>query len=83
MNLINCPFCGPRQEDEFTYGGEYNTVRPNESADLKSWETYLFYFTNNCGLEEERWCHTFGCHQWFKVTRDTKNNTVIGTDKIK
>jgi sarcosine oxidase subunit delta len=28
MLQITCPYCGPRAEKEFTYGGEAHIVRP-------------------------------------------------------
>ncbi len=29
MLLIPCPWCGPRDETEFTYGGEAHIVAPD------------------------------------------------------
>ncbi|MFO1061925.1 MAG: sarcosine oxidase subunit delta [Dongiaceae bacterium] len=28
MLLITCPYCGPRDEEEFSYGGEAHIARP-------------------------------------------------------
>jgi sarcosine oxidase subunit delta len=30
MLLIECPWCGPRDEIEFSYGGEAHRVRPGD-----------------------------------------------------
>ena len=30
MLLIECPWCGARDESEFTYGGEAHIVRPED-----------------------------------------------------
>ena len=32
MLLINCPYCGPRPELEFSYGGQAHIARPAEPA---------------------------------------------------
>jgi len=31
---------------------------------------------NPKGALHERWCHTYGCGQWFTVRRDTLTNSV-------
>ena len=30
MLLIKCPWCGAREENEFSYGGEANLVMPSD-----------------------------------------------------
>ena len=44
MLLIHCPWCGPRNEDEFSYGGEAHIVRPAapEAESDAQWADYLF-----------------------------------------
>ena len=32
MLLIPCPWCGPRPQTDFTYGGDGTVVRPAEDA---------------------------------------------------
>lgn len=73
MLNINCPWCGPRSEEEFTCGGEAHIARPLEphTLDDKAWADYLFMRENPKGLQAEQWCHTYGCRQWFNVERDT------------
>ena len=44
MLLIRCPWCGPREESEFSYGGEAHIVRPKDpyaldDADWVPWCT--------------------------------------------
>ena len=34
MQLIPCPFCGPRSESEFHFGGDVGNVRPEGGADI-------------------------------------------------
>jgi sarcosine oxidase subunit delta len=73
MLQITCPWCGPRAETEFSYGGEANIVRPAEPEELSDaqWADYLFMRTNTKGAHGEQWCHAAGCRRWFNVERDT------------
>ncbi len=73
MLLIDCPWCGPRDEVEFSYGGEAHIVRPADPEALsdEEWADYLFFRKNIKGLQSEQWCHTHGCRRWFNVQRDT------------
>ena len=73
MLRISCPWCGPRDQTEFSYGGEAQIIRPlnPELLSDKQWADYLFNRKNTKGLHAEQWCHTAGCRQWFNVLRDT------------
>ena len=73
MLLITCPWCGERDETEFSYGGEAGIVRPNNSDELNDnqWADYLFMRKNPHGLHKEQWLHSQGCRRWFVVERDT------------
>ena len=73
MLLIECPWCGPRDETEYQYGGEAHVPYPEDPAQLsdREWAEYLFYRNNPKGLFTERWAHAVGCRRWFNVVRDT------------
>jgi sarcosine oxidase subunit delta len=73
MLLIECPWCGPREDSEFSYGGEAHIARPCPSEGLSDaeWGEYLFMRTNPRGLHREQWFHAAGCRQWFNAERDT------------
>ena len=73
MLLIECPYCGPRNETEYHYGGEAHVAYPEDPHQLsdKEWAEYLFYRNNPKGLLMERWAHSTGCRRWFNVVRDT------------
>ena len=73
MLLINCPWCGRRDESEFSYGGEADIVRPADPAALSDaeWADYLFMRKNFRGRQREQWVHAQGCRRWFVVIRDT------------
>lgn len=73
MMLIECPFCGPRDETEFSCGGEAHIARPlaeNKISDA-DFADYLFMRDNPKGLFLERWRHSAGCRRWFNMARDT------------
>lgn len=78
MMLIDCPWCGARNEDEFHYGGQAGVAYPAEPAALDDveWSRYLFYRANPKGLLAERWRHSVGCRRWFNVIRDTAANEI-------
>ena len=71
MLRIPCPYCGTRDESEFHFGGESHVERPGVEVSDAEWADYLFNRENPKGLHYERWCHTYGCSQWFNVVRDT------------
>lgn len=79
MLLLPCPFCGPRNQIEFTYGGDANVPRPNGNAGQAEWVDRVYIRTNPCGPHEELWLHSAGCGTWFKVRRDTRTHRILST----
>ncbi|MAH84102.1 MAG: sarcosine oxidase subunit delta [Rhodospirillaceae bacterium TMED8] len=79
MFLINCPYCGPREESEFHPAGEAHLKRPANPEKLSDieWADYLFMRQNTKGILLERWVHRHGCRRWFNVARDTRTNKVL------
>ncbi|HSK51743.1 MAG TPA: sarcosine oxidase subunit delta [Clostridia bacterium] len=79
MLLVPCPWCGPRDEVEFRYGGQAGIAYPTDpdAADEASWTEYLFLRDNPKGALRERWVHTAGCRRWFERTRDTVTNEFL------
>ena len=75
--MIPCPHCGPRNVYEFAFGGETKQA-PGPDADLTVWREYLYCNENKSGVQDEWWFHSMGCGRWFKLTRDTATNQVIG-----
>jgi heterotetrameric sarcosine oxidase delta subunit len=73
MLLITCPWCGPRDEVEFHYGGQAGVPYPKDpdALDDAAWAEYLFFRDNPKGPFAERWSHSAGCRRWFDVVRDT------------
>ena len=58
MQLIECPWCGPREETEFHYGGQAHVAYPEDPAALtdEQWAHYVFFRANPKGKFAERWC---------------------------
>ena len=71
MLRIDCPWCGPRDEVEFRFGGEVPVVRPGLDCSDAEWADYLFARANPRGASEERGLHLHGCHRWLTLRRDT------------
>jgi len=84
MLLIECPWCGPRDESEFSYAGEAHIARPLETVKLSDevWADYLFMRKNPKGLHREQWSHAAGCRRYFNVERDTVTYKISGSYKI-
>jgi heterotetrameric sarcosine oxidase delta subunit len=78
--LIRCPWCGPREEIEFRYGGQANIAYPPDADSLsdEEWADFLFMRDNPKGVFHERWMHAAGCRRWFNAVRDTSTHRFLG-----
>jgi len=79
MFLINCPYCGEREQEEFSCGGEAHISRPKNPSELTDdqWADYLFMRKNIKGVQFERWNHSNGCRRWFNVVRNTATDEIL------
>ena len=79
MLLIPCPWCGPRDEIEFRYGGEAHVAHPADpdAIDPEAWAAFLHLRDNPRGPVRERWHHASGCRRWFNVLRDTRTHEIL------
>jgi sarcosine oxidase subunit delta len=77
MLRIPCPFCGPRDESEFAFGGQAHVERPPLACSDAEWTDYLFVRDNPLGAHAERWRHARGCGQWFNVRRHTLTHEIL------
>ncbi len=79
MLLIPCPYCGPRSEEEFSYGNEAHIARPKTPDKLsdEEWADYVFMRANTKGVFLERWMHAHGCRRWFNVARNTATYEIL------
>lgn len=82
MQLFPCPFCGPRDETEFHYGGEAGNFRP-EGAEVSAddWARYLYMRANPKGHTREIWVH-LTCGEFFVMERDSLTHAVLGASAL-
>lgn len=76
MLRIPCPYCGLRDEPEFTFGGPAHVTRPAFDVSDDIWADYLFNRDNPQGPHHERWLHTYGCGRWFNIVRGTVTHEI-------
>jgi sarcosine oxidase, subunit delta len=84
MLLIECPWCGNRDEIEFRCGGQSYITRPEpfDQVSDEEWSRYLFFRANPQGVHYERWVHEAGCRQWFNVARDTTTHEIKAVGRM-
>ena len=77
MHTLECPRCGRRPIDEFTFGGERRST-PDwlTDPDERDYDE-VWIFDNPAGPTTERWFHTAGCRRWLTVRRDTVTDHVL------
>ncbi|HZO97588.1 MAG TPA: sarcosine oxidase subunit delta [Gaiellaceae bacterium] len=78
MLRVPCPWCGERDEVEFSYGGQAGVRYPADPAALsdEEWAEFLFYRDNPKGRFVERWVHTHGCRRFLELERDTLTHEI-------
>jgi len=81
MLEIDCPWCGPRAQTEFSYGGDAGVERPRDpdAVELAAWLDHVYLRDNPRGPHWEWWQHLAGCRRWIRVHRDTLTHEVLGT----
>jgi heterotetrameric sarcosine oxidase delta subunit len=84
MLQIPCPWCGPRDETEFRYGGQAGISYPPDPDVVtdEEWADYLFVRDNPKGNFLERWSHAAGCRRWFEVLRSTVMHQIHSASPI-
>jgi sarcosine oxidase subunit delta len=83
MFIIKCPWCGERDQSEFTAHGEAHIARPEKPSELseEQWGDYVFFRSNVKGIHYERWVHAHGCRRWFNAVRNTLTDSIHATYK--
>jgi sarcosine oxidase subunit delta len=77
MHTLDCPRCGRRPLEEFTFGGERRAVPDGiTDPDARDFDE-VWIFDNPDGFATERWFHTFGCRRWLTIRRDTSVDHVL------
>lgn len=78
MKILHCPLNGPRNIQEFVYGGEVATMPDQDAGSDSEWTEYVFLETNRAGLVREWWLHVASGY-WFIAERDTSTDEVLRT----
>lgn len=83
MQRFACPFCGPRDETEFFFGGEAGKHRPEPApgTTAEAWSAYLVENRNSKGPSREIWVH-LTCGEFFLMERDTVTHAVLATTPL-
>jgi heterotetrameric sarcosine oxidase delta subunit len=77
MLWLDCPRCGSRPLEEFTFGGERRAT-PDVLTDPDDRDfDEVWIFENPDGMTAERWFHSSGCRRWLTVGRDTAIDVVV------
>ena len=82
MQQFPCPFCGPRDEVEFFFGGDAGKVRPSRDASAEEWARYRYMKKNPKGEARELWVHSGGCGRFFLMERDTVTHVVARSEAV-
>lgn len=75
MLLIDCPHCGPRAQEEFTYERTLDSVVRIED-DPATAMAALYTRANPRGEDDEIWRHTLGCRCWMVLRRDRTSHAI-------
>ena len=78
MLLLPCPWCGDREESEFTYGGDATAPWPDLEAGREQWFDAIYLRDNPKGWHDELWHHAAGCRRYLKVRRNTVTHEIAG-----
>ena len=74
---IRCPYCGERDNGEFSYFGDATLTRPDGmETDASTMHDYVYLRDNPAGEHRELWYHAAGCRTWLVVPRDTRTHTI-------
>ena len=76
MIRIECPWCGKRDEAEFSYRGDATVTRPAADASGEAFHDFVYARKNPRGWHVEWWYHQAGCRQYLKVVRHTMTHEV-------
>jgi heterotetrameric sarcosine oxidase delta subunit len=69
MNRLYCPFCGPRELEEFRF--HKTLAEPGANAYEE-----VYARINRPAMSLEHWQHVYGCRAWLRVHRNPSDGTV-------
>ena len=82
MILLQCPYSGFRNVNEFVWHGELVERPDPKTATRAEWRAYLYNRRAKAGVNKEMWFHRNGSRKFFIAERDTTNNEVVSVTKI-
>ena len=78
MLRINCPYCGLRDHEEFSYFGDATKTYPGlEKENHAGWVEAVYTRNNPKGEHFEFWQHTLACRRWLVVKRNTITHDIL------
>jgi methylglutamate dehydrogenase subunit B len=83
MLRIDCPFCGLRDQDEFTAWGDANRAFPALDASHAEWVSAVYDRANPRGATQEFFQHTLGCRRWLSVERNNVTHDVLAVKEAR
>ena len=69
MSRLTCPFCGPRELEEFAF---HKTLPEPDAGDFAA----VYLRTNRVDDSLEHWQHAHGCRAWLRVRRNPSTGEV-------
>jgi methylglutamate dehydrogenase subunit B len=75
VNRLTCPFCGPRELDEFVFRKTLPEAGASEFA-------AVYERANRIDDSLEHWQHVHGCRAWLRVRRNPSNGAVREVDLL-
>ena len=69
MNRLACPFCGPRELEEFAF---HKTLPEAGASEYEA----VYERANRMDDSLEHWQHVHGCRAWLRVRRDPSTGAV-------
>lgn len=70
MTQLICPFCGPRELEEFSFHKTLPEPGANAFADV-------YERMSRLDLSSEQWQHLQGCRAWLAVRRNPSTGQVL------
>jgi methylglutamate dehydrogenase subunit B len=78
MLRINCPYCGVRDHEEFSYFGDATKNYPGlEAENHDAWVDAVYTRNNPKGDHYEFWQHTLACRRWLVVKRNVLTHDIL------
>jgi heterotetrameric sarcosine oxidase delta subunit len=75
LKRLECPFCGPRELDEFAFRKSLPEGGANEYA-------AVYERANRIDDSLEHWQHVHGCHAWLRIRRNPSTGEVHAVDLL-